>query len=165
MGWRIGQSGRLYRLFGRKGLTLTDETTLHFTRTLDATPAAVWRCWTEPDLLKQWFAPKPVETTLADIDARPGGGFRTVMEVPGQGRVVGDAGCVLIAEPARRLVWTNALGPEFQPNAIGTGPMIFAFSADIQIAEAPEGCTYTVTVRHASAEAAKAHSDIGFCEG
>ncbi|SEN02468.1 Uncharacterized conserved protein YndB, AHSA1/START domain [Loktanella fryxellensis] len=144
---------------------MTNDTTLTFTRTLAASPAAVWRCWTEPDLIRQWFAPRPVVTTEVDIDPVPGGTFRTVMEVPGHGTVAGDAGCILVADPARRLVWTNALGPQFQPNRMGDGPMDFVFSAEIQIAPAPGGCTYTATVRHATPQAAAAHCDMGFFDG
>ena len=29
---------------------------------LDAPRASVYRCWTEAELLKQWFAPKPWST-------------------------------------------------------------------------------------------------------
>ena len=108
---------------------MTKDHSLHFTRQINARPQAVWRCWTEPALLKQWFAPAPVVTTEAEIDPQPGGGFRTVMEVPDHGTMAGDPGCVLLAEPAARLVWTNALGPGFVPNLIGTGPMDFAFTA------------------------------------
>jgi uncharacterized protein YndB with AHSA1/START domain len=28
-------------------------------RTLQAPRMAVWRCWTEPALMEQWFCPKP----------------------------------------------------------------------------------------------------------
>jgi uncharacterized protein YndB with AHSA1/START domain len=140
--------------------------TLAFTRTLAASPAAVWRCWTEPDLMKLWFAPKPVEVTVAEIDPVPGGRFKITMVVPDHGTMDNDPGCILVADPAQRLIWTNALGPGFRPNAIGTGPMDFAFTADITLAPAPGGgCTYKVLVHHARAEAAAAHRDMGFYEG
>lgn len=139
---------------------------LSFTRDLRASPANVWRCWTEPDLIRQWFAPRPVETTLVEIDPAPGGRFRTVMEVPDDGTMDGDPGCILLAEPARRLVWTNALGPGFAPNLMGTGPMDFAFTADIRMEALPSGgCRYTATVLHATAEGAKTHEDMGFFSG
>ncbi len=144
---------------------MTDDTTLSFTRSLRASPAAIWRCWTEPDLIRQWFAPHPVAVTQVDIDPRPGGIFRTVMVVPDHGTMDPAAGCILVAEPARRLVWTNALGPGFRPNAFGDGPMDFAFTADIRIAAADTGSTYTATVLHATATAAQAHSDMGFYDG
>jgi uncharacterized protein YndB with AHSA1/START domain len=139
--------------------------TLSFTRHIKASPANVWRCWTEPELIKQWFAPKPVSTTEAEIDPRPGGLFRTVMVVPEHGEMRGDPGCVLVAEPGKRLVWTNALGPGFQPNAIPDGPMSFAFTAEILMAAADGGCTYTATVMHATEAANEAHRKMGFYEG
>ncbi|SHF23167.1 Uncharacterized conserved protein YndB, AHSA1/START domain [Loktanella atrilutea] len=142
-----------------------DDTTLTFTRTLKASPAAVWRCWTEPDLIKRWFAPRPVETTEVEIDPTPGGTFRTVMVVPDHGTMAGDAGCILVAEKDRRLVWTNALGPGYRPNRIGDGPMDFAFTAEIAIAPSAEGCTYTATVMHATPDSAAAHRDMGFFDG
>lgn len=138
---------------------------LTFTRTLRASPQNVWRCWTEPDLIRQWFAPKPVETTVAEIDPTPGGGFRTVMVVPDHGEMAGDAGCILVAEPARRLVWTNALGPGFVPNLMGSGPMDFAFTADIVMEPDGTGCRYTATVHHATDAAKRAHEDMGFFDG
>ena len=144
---------------------MTKDLTLQFDRQIAASPETIWRCWTEADLLKQWFAPAPVVTTEAEIDARPGGGFRTVMEVPEHGTMAGDPGCVLVAEPAARLVWTNALGPEFQPNLIGTGPMDFAFTADIRMQARDGGTHYQVTVSHATAAGKEAHEGMGFYDG
>lgn len=144
---------------------MSDDLTLAFTRQLAATPAQVWRCWTEPDLIKQWFAPAPVTTTEVEMDARPGGIFRTVMQVPEHGEMAGDAGCVLLAEPERRLVWTNCLGPDFTVNVIPDDAMSFGFTADIQITARDGGCDYAVTVRHGTVQAAEAHAQMGFYDG
>lgn len=139
--------------------------TLSFTRSLPATPHAVWRCLTEPDLIKLWFAPAPVLTTEVEIDARAGGIFRTIMVVPDHGEMRGDAGCVLLIEPETRLVWTNCLGPEFTVNTIGDGPMDFGFTADIRLTKTASGCDYIVTVHHGTPQAAEAHENMGFYRG
>ena len=144
---------------------MSDDHTLTFTRHIKASPETVWRCWTDPALITQWFTPVPVRTTEAEMDARPGGTFRVVMEIPDHGTMAGDAGCVLVADPARRLVWTNALGPGFRPNAIGTGPGEFPFTAEILMAPEDGGCRYTATVWHARAEDSAAHAQMGFYDG
>ena len=77
---------------------------LILTRRLPASPARVWRCWTEPDLIRQWFAPKPVETREVEIDLRPGGRFYTLMVMP-DGTEYPNEGCILLVEPERRLVY------------------------------------------------------------
>ncbi len=39
-------------------------------RLIDAPRDKVYRCWTEPELLMQWFAPKPFTTAEARLDVR-----------------------------------------------------------------------------------------------
>lgn len=134
-------------------------------RWLKASPENVCRCWTEPELAKQWFAPKPVETTVFEMDVLPGGGFRTVMVIPEHGEMAGDPGCILIAERARRLVWTNCLGPDFAPNLIGNGPIDFGFTADIRLTPEAGGCRYVATVTHADEVGMKKHDEMGFHDG
>lgn len=51
-------------------------------RVLDAPRAALWRCWTEPELLKQWFCPKPWFVSDVRMDLRPGGEFFALMSGP-----------------------------------------------------------------------------------
>lgn len=143
-------------------MTFDPETDLKLERTLVATPDQVWRCWTEADLLKQWFAPKPVETVDAVIDPTPGGRFYTLMRVPEHGDMAGD-GCILVAERARRLVWTNALGPAFRPVVLEGGG--FTFSADITFQATDTGCAYTIIVRHAQADSRAQHDAMGFHDG
>lgn len=134
-------------------------------RLLKASPENVWRCWTEPDLARQWFAPKPVETTVFEMDVWPGGGFRTVMVIPDHGEMAGDPGCVLVAERAKRLVWTNCLGPEFVPNKLGDGEFDFGFTADIRLTPEAGGCRYVATVTHADDAGKKKHEEMGFHDG
>src|SRR3569833_2220044 len=42
-------------------------------RLLDAPRDKVFRCWTDPELIKQWFAPKPYTVPEAKVDLRVGG--------------------------------------------------------------------------------------------
>jgi uncharacterized protein YndB with AHSA1/START domain len=76
-------------------------------RLLRAPRAAVWRCWTEPALLKQWFAPAPWTTPEVSLDLRPGGASRFVMRSP-EGQDFPSAGVYLEVVPERRLVFTDA---------------------------------------------------------
>ena len=145
-------------------MTDTPESTLSFTRDLKARPEALWRCWTEAALLMQWFTPVPVKTTQAVIEPRPGGRFFTVMDIPGAGETQGE-GCVLVAEPGRRLLWTNCLSQGFTPQKIGSGDFDFGMTAEILFAPLADGCRYTANVLHATPEDAQKHSDMGFFTG
>ena len=64
--------------------TAADDRDLVLTRLLQAPRAAVWRCWTEPALLGQWFAPKPWTTPEVSLDLRPGGVTWLTGAPPGQ---------------------------------------------------------------------------------
>ena len=55
---------------------------LVLTRLIDAPRAKLFRAWTEPELLKQWFAPLPYTTPVAELDVRPGGRCFVVMRDP-----------------------------------------------------------------------------------
>lgn len=122
----------------------------------------LWRGYTDPDLLKKWFTPAPWKTIEADIDARPGGIFRTVMQGP-DGEVGGGEGCVLVAVPHSLFVWTSAMGPGFRPVSTPVGE--FLFTAVLEFAPAARGALYRATARHSSAEDAAAHAEMGFHEG
>src|SRR4051812_23113270 len=51
-------------------------------RLLDAPRDKVFRCWTDPELMKQWFAPKPYTVPAAKVDLRVGGASMVVMKSP-----------------------------------------------------------------------------------
>lgn len=136
-----------------------DDRTLSLRLDLSAPRSRVWRCWTESDLLKQWFTPQPWRTVNAEIDLRPGGIFRTVMEGPAGERNEGQ-GIYLEIIPERKLVWTDAFGEGWVPNE-----KLF-MTAMVTLEDNSDGGTvYEVTVRHWTSENCKIHADMGFEPG
>ncbi|WP_333713363.1 SRPBCC domain-containing protein [Yoonia sp.] len=140
------------------------DTTLSFTRELSVSADSVWRCWTEPALLVQWFAPRPVRTTDVVIETFPGGAFNTTMHIPDVPEPMTGTGCVLAAEPGRRFAFTNMMRKGFQPQDT-SGEGQFPFTAEIVITPKDTGCTYAVAVRHLDAAGADQHKAMGFFEG
>jgi uncharacterized protein YndB with AHSA1/START domain len=51
-------------------------------REFDAPVAQVWKAWTEPELLDQWWAPKPWKANTKSMDFREGGRWFYYMEGP-----------------------------------------------------------------------------------
>lgn len=140
---------------------------LQLQRDVDVPVSSVWRAWTTPTLLLEWFCPKPWKVVECDIDLRPGGAFRTVMQSPEGQNMPANEGCYLLVEPQQRLVWTNALGPGFRPRTaeVNAHPN-FAFVVDLQLQPLPTGGTrYTARVMHADEGGRQIHADMGFEQG
>lgn len=131
---------------------------LELRREVDVSPNLVWRAWTEPDLLKQWFCPKPWQTTHVELDLRPGGRFRTVMRGPA-GEEMDNTGCYLMVVPNRLLAFTDALGPGFRP----TGSAFM--SASVSIEPKGSGTLYVARAVHKDPETRKKHEEMGFHQG
>lgn len=131
-------------------------------RRLAVPPALVWRAWTEPELLCQFFTPKPWECPVAEIDLRPGGRFHTVMRSP-EGDEFPNTGCYLEIVPGEKLTWTSALGPEFRPQTTPDGE--FAMTATIEISADGDGTRYRAVALHADAAGRTQHDEMGFHDG
>ena len=52
------------------------------TREFDAPVEKLWRAWTEPQLLDQWWAPKPWKNNTVSMDFKVGGTWLYFMEGP-----------------------------------------------------------------------------------
>jgi uncharacterized protein YndB with AHSA1/START domain len=142
-----------------KRLGLDDPRDLSITRVLDAPRAAVWRCWVEPELLKQWYCPKPWWVSHAELDVRPGGKSRVVMNGP-DGEENDLAGQYLEVVEGERLVATDAFSGDWRP--VGT-PFIVSI---VQFADAPSGRTRMVWgARHWSLADKDRHLAMGFEQG
>ena len=128
-------------------------------RTVPVDADRLYAGWTEPALLMQWFTPAPWRTTEAEIDARPGGIFHSVMEGP-DGERNENTGCVLEAVPGRRFVWTSVFGPGFVPLDVPADGL--AFTAIIGFEPVDGGTHIRATARHGSAADAARHAEMGF---
>ena len=146
---------------------MTDHHDLVLERTLDAPIDLVWKAYTDPEHLKQWFAPKPFQVTECELDLRPGGIFRIRMVGPdGFDTGHGGAGCVLEVIEGRKLIWTSALGPNFRPNEMGKDCESFPFTAVTTFADAGNGKTaYQAVAMHKNEEDRDRHQQMGFQEG
>jgi uncharacterized protein YndB with AHSA1/START domain len=63
-----------------QGATLRRE--LRIARTLSAPRSLVFRAWTDPVHLAQWFGPKGFTIPVCEIDLKVGGALRIVMRAP-----------------------------------------------------------------------------------
>lgn len=70
---------------------------------IDVPRERVWRAWTVPEQLEQWFCPRPWKAVDCEVDLRPGGVFRTLLRGPG-GEEHPVVGCYLDVVPQERLV-------------------------------------------------------------
>lgn len=52
------------------------------TRNFNASPQAVWRAWTEAELLDQWWAPKPWKAQTKTLEFKVGGSWLYAMVGP-----------------------------------------------------------------------------------
>lgn len=85
-----------------------ESTRLSITRTYPVAPEKVWRAWTEPQVLKQWFGPSsPSTLCVAEIDLRVGGRYRLAFSAP-DGEVHDVSGVYQEVDPNKRLVFTFA---------------------------------------------------------
>ncbi len=127
---------------------------------LDAKPENLYRCWTEAELLKQVFAPKPWTTPSAKMDVRPGGGSEITMRSP-EGQEFPNKGQYLEVIPGKKLVFTDAFTGDWAPSE--NAPF---FTAYITFEDAGSGKTkYTARARHWTEEAKAQHEQMGFIPG
>src|SRR5262249_33672413 len=62
--------------------TQTEDRELVITRVFDAPRRLVFKAWTEPGRLAQWWGPRGFTTPLCEMDVRPGGAFGFGMRSP-----------------------------------------------------------------------------------
>ncbi|MEQ6291631.1 SRPBCC family protein [Vogesella sp. GCM10023246] len=136
----------------------SDPRELQLSRLLPATPEQVYRAWTEPALLCQWFAPLPYTTPHAELDVRPGGSNLVVMRDP-DGNDYPNAGVYLEVIPNQKLVITDAYSRAWQPAEKPFMTVILTFAAEAG------GTRYTALVRHWSVADREAHEAMGFHSG
>jgi uncharacterized protein YndB with AHSA1/START domain len=137
-----------------------DNLDLVISRHLQAPRALVWKAWTEPAHLKEWWCPKPWTTEVLGFELAPGGPFHTLMTGP-NGETSDNPGSFLEIVPQSRIVFTTALIANWRPAAEPWMP----FTAFITLNDEEEGTRYVATVLHKDKATRDRHEQLGFFDG
>ena len=132
---------------------------LEIVRRLAAPRVKVWRAWSDPDLLKQWWCPKPWVTEVRTFEFRSGGAFHTFMSGPDGGES-DNPGLFLEVTPTERIVFTSMLLAGWRPATpwlAMTG--IFIFEDD------GAGTRFTARCLHKDVADRVKHQEMGFFDG
>ncbi|TSD83712.1 polyketide cyclase [Mycobacterium sp. KBS0706] len=138
--------------------TPTSDRELVLTRLIDAPREKLFRAWTEPELMKQWFTPRPWTTPVIEVDLRPGGSNLIVMRGP-DGTEFPNRGVYLEIVKNERLVFTDAYTNAWEPSE---KPF---FTGIITFEDEGGKTRYTARALHWTVADREAHEKMGFHEG
>jgi len=83
------------------------------TRVLNFPRQSVYKAWTDPNQLQNWWGPKGFTNTFHEFDLRAGGKWRFIMHGPDQKDYLNESEFVEIVEP-ELLVFNHLSNPVFQ---------------------------------------------------
>ncbi len=114
-------------------------TTLTLEHTFEAPREDVFAAWTDPEVLRRWWAAGPDwDTPVADVDLRVGGRYRLAMHDPASGDVFVVGGEYAEVVPPERLVYTWTWEHDSQGSAGSVVTVVFR----------DEGARTTVQLTH-----------------
>jgi uncharacterized protein YndB with AHSA1/START domain len=106
-----------------------------FERTYDAPLEAVWKAWTDPEMIKQWWGPDNVSIPECEVDLRVGGKIYIVMEAgeamgPYKGTRWPMLGKFTVVEPNKKIsydvnAWTEGQNENGETNIDQTTEVVF----------------------------------------
>ena len=139
-------------------VTPNSDRELVISRIIDAPRKKLFRAWTDPELMTQWFAPLPWTTPVAETDVRRGGSSMVVMRDP-EGNDFPSRGVYLEVVENERLVFTDAYTSAWEPAEKPFMTVVLTF-------EDHGGKTkYTARALHWTLEDTERHRQMGFHEG
>ncbi len=103
-----------------------DRRTMYISRVFNAPVERVWRAWSEPELIRQWWGPEHFTSPRAESDFRVGGRYLFAMRDP-DGNDSYTTGVYREIEPLRRIVYTDSFA---DPDGNVIPPQQFGLAAD-----------------------------------
>jgi len=134
----------------RASITLPSDEQILISREFDAPRALVYRAWTEPELVRRWWAGQRGDVVSIEIDLRVGGAWRYVMTATA-GFEVAFHGEYREIVPEQRIASTEVF--EGAPDAPAVNVITFS--------ERDGGTLVEILVTHLSRENRDAHIQSG----
>jgi uncharacterized protein YndB with AHSA1/START domain len=95
-------------------ISAVDKPVVVITRDFDAPRALVWKVITDPKHVAAWYGGSGFTNPVCEMDLRPGGAWRHVMQAPNGARYTINSIFEEIVEP-ERLVWRTVKDPDRNP--------------------------------------------------
>ncbi len=144
----------------KKTSTWVNDRELHLSRLIDAPPELVFKAWTDPEMMKHWFVPKPWSIARVENDVRPGGASLVVMRDP-EGNEYPNPGVYLEIIPGRRIVATDAYTKAWEPSEKPFMTMDLTFDPE----DGGKKTLYKAKLLHWNIPDREAHEKMGFHDG
>jgi len=93
--------------------TLSAGKELSITRVLNAPIELVWKVWTDPEHIKNWWGPNGFTNTIFEMDVKPGGNWEFIMHGP-DGKEYKNRSIFKEIIKHKRIVYEHVTGPKFQ---------------------------------------------------
>jgi len=132
------------------------------TRVFNAPRELVWKVWTDPKHIAQWWGPRGFTTTVKELDLRPGGKSHYVMQgADGSEYPVG--GVFREVVPFERIVSTDEFLEGFEVPGVDLpqGTIATVVFTD----DGPNRTKLTLTLTHATPEEKATHESMGVVGG
>lgn len=140
---------------------LGNETEITLTRVFDAPCELVFKAWTDPEQLAQWWGPHGFTNPVCEVDLRPGGTWRIDMRGL-DGTIYPNKGRYLEIVVPARIVYTDVVDDDV--TAWGDTPPPSTVQT-VTFENAGGGTKVTVVVRLDSIEARDAMVEMGALAG
>lgn len=98
-------------------LKTSPETEIVTTRTFNFPRPLVYKAWTDPNHLKNWWGPKGFTNTFNVFDLKVGGKWSFIMHGPDKGNYANECTFIAIREP-ELLAWDRQSKPLFQVEVV-----------------------------------------------
>ena len=136
------------------------ENSIHLTREFNANLQHVWQAWTDPELLDQWWAPKPYHIETKSLNFKEGGRWLYAMVGPKNEKDWCKAEYKRI-KPLKSITWLDAFCDENGNDNSGKPPSFWTI-----IFSSQNGKTkVNVTLKHESRADLEMMIQMGFKEG
>ncbi|MBN9140148.1 MAG: SRPBCC domain-containing protein [Micrococcales bacterium] len=129
---------------------MTADRSITVTRRISAPPATVFRYWTDPQLVRGWYA--PVDEWIvgtAEITPGVGGGYHITFGPAEDADAYTEKGSYLVYDPPHRLMWDGTVEGEGADDGVTR--------IEITFAEDGDGTLVTVVESGMSAATAEEH--------
>lgn len=134
------------------------------TRVFDAPRDVVWRAWTEPRQVEQWWGPRGFSTKVDELDLQPGGRTRYVMTGP-DGKEYPGSGTFIEIVPMERFVTTDEFeeGYDYGMDDLPEGVVL---TCEFEPLEGqPNKTRLTLRLEHPNVEERRKHEEMGVVAG